>query len=120
MTHRRPERVADQIRQILAQLLREEVRDPRVGFVTITEVRLSSDLTHARVYVSAIKDPDECLRGLERATAFLRRGLASRAGLRFTPELRFLIDESVAGGFRIQSLLDDAGVGDSGDGGDDS
>ena len=120
MTRRRPGRVADQIRQILARLLREEVRDPRVGFVTITEVRLSSDLTHARVYVSAIKDPDECLRGLERATAFLRRGLASRAGLRFTPELRFLIDESVAGGFRIQSLLDDAGVEDSGDGGDDS
>ena len=107
MSRRRPDRLADQVHQVLAQLLREEVRDPSVGFVTITEVKLSSDRKYARVYISAIKDPEQCLLGLNRAATFLRRGLAVRGGLRYTPELRFLIDESIAGGFRVQDLLDD-------------
>jgi ribosome-binding factor A len=120
LSHHRSERLADQVHQILARLLREEVRDPSVGFVTITEVKLSSDLRHARIFVSAITDAEECLEGLKRAAPFLRRGLASKGGLRFTPELRFLIDESVAGGFRIQDLLDDVVPGDEADEADES
>lgn len=107
MSHKRPERIADTIQRVLADLVRDQVRDPSVGFVTITEVRVSRDLKYARVYVSAIQDREPCVRGLNRAAGFLRRGLASRAGLRFAPELRFVIDDSAIDGFRIERILDD-------------
>ena len=81
-------------------------RDPEVGFVTVTAVDLSPDMRHARVFVSILGDEQErSLQALRRAKAFLKRGLARRAGLRFTPDLRFEIDESIAGGFRIEKLL---------------
>jgi ribosome-binding factor A len=108
VTHHRPERIADLIRQVLARLLREELRDPRIGFVTVTDVTLSPDLRQARVFVSTLdEDPTECLRALAGARPFLRRMLARESALRFTPELRFEIDESVAGGFRIERILED-------------
>jgi len=103
-------RIADQIRRELARLLREEVRDPRVGFVTLTEVDLSPDLKHARVYVTTMaEDRESTLEALKRATPFLRRSLARRGNLRFTPQLRFMIDESVETGFRVERLLQDIG-----------
>jgi ribosome-binding factor A len=106
MTINRNRRVADRIREELARLLTEEVRDPEVGFVTITGVDLAPDLRNARVHVSVLgKDPETALRALRRATPFLKRGLARRAGLRFTPQLRFDIDASVADGFRVEQLL---------------
>lgn len=99
-------RIADQIRSELARLLREEVRDPRVGFVTLTEVDLSPDLKHARVYVTTLaEDRESTLQALHRATPFLRRSLAQQQNLRFTPQLRFMIDESVTTGFRVEQLL---------------
>jgi ribosome-binding factor A len=102
----RSERIADLIRQELARLLREEVRDPRIGFVTITEVDLSPDLKHARVYLTTMGDDAETtLKGLRKAAPFLRRALASGCNLRFTPQLRFLFDESVDTGFRVERLL---------------
>ena len=111
MTQHRPERVADRIRQVLARLLQERVRDPRIGFVTLTDVRVSPDLRHARVYVSIMDDdPEPSFRALIRALPFFRQALAREAGLRYTPSLRFVMDDSVAGGFRIERLLDDAGV----------
>ena len=115
MSHNRSERVADQIRAELARLLAEEVRDPRIGFVTVTAVELSPDMRNARVYVSILgDDPETSLRALRRATPFLKRGIARRAGLRFTPELRFAIDESISGGFRIEKLLGE--IRDEGEG----
>lgn len=106
MTHHRSERVADQIRAELARMITAEVRDPEVGFVTVTAVDLSHDMRNAKVFVSILgEDQERALRALRRATAFLRRGLARRAGLRFTPELRFEIDTSIDGGFRIDKLL---------------
>jgi ribosome-binding factor A len=106
MTHHRSERVGDRVREELARLLTEEVGDPRVGFVTITEVDLSPDMRHARVYVSVLgQDQQTALQALRRATPFLRRGLARRSGLRFTPELRFSIDASVSTGHRVEDLL---------------
>jgi ribosome-binding factor A len=102
----RSERIADIIRQELARLLREEVRDPRIGFVTITEVQLSRDLRHARVYLTTMsEDRQATLKALGRATPFLRRSLAAGCHLRFTPQLRFLFDESVDTGFRVERLL---------------
>ena len=103
---RRPERVADIIRLELARVLREEVRDPDVGFVTLTDVQLSPDLRNARVFVSTL-DQDEAatLDALDRATPFIRRALARRAELRFTPRLQFVFDRSLATGSRVDSLL---------------
>ena len=112
MTNRRPERIGDRVRDVLAQLIREEVRDPRVGFVTITGVDLSPDLKQARVYVSVMEDPESCVAALNRASRFLRKGLAGRAGLRYTPKLQFLTDESVAGGFQIERILREVGLGE--------
>jgi ribosome-binding factor A len=107
MTIRRPERVADIIRLELARVLREDVRDPRVGFVTLTDVQLSPDLRSARVFVSTLDDQDEqsTLEALERATPFIRRALARSAELRFTPRLQFVFDGSLATGSRVESLL---------------
>lgn len=106
MTTRRPERMADVIRLELARVLREEVRDPRVGFITLTDVQLSPDLRSARVFVSTL-DQDErtTLDALERATPFIRRALARSADLRFTPNLQFVFDPSLATGSRVESLL---------------
>jgi len=109
MTVRRGERMADLIRAELARALREEVRDPSLGFVTLTAVDLSPDLRSARVYVSVLDaDAERTLDGLRRATPFLRRTLARNAGLRFTPDLRFVFDPSLARGSRIERLLREA------------
>jgi len=101
------QRVADQVRLILAELVRE-VRDPRLGFVTITEVRLSPDFKHARVFVSTLDPQDRSsLETLERATPFLRRALARRVRLRCTPELHFEVDDSISKGFAVEKILAD-------------
>ena len=109
MTGHRGERVADLVRAELARALREEVRDPLLGFVTLTEVHLAPDLRSARVYVSVLdRDAERTLAALRRIAPFLRRVLARRAGLRYTPELRFVFDPSLATGSRIDELLREA------------
>jgi ribosome-binding factor A len=108
MSPRRSERVADLIRREIARLLREEVRDPRIGFVTITDVELSADLRNSRVFVSTLDtDADQTLAALNRAVPFIRRGLARQASLRFTPRLRFLIDRGVTAGTRVDGILEE-------------
>lgn len=106
MTHHRLDRVGDRIREELARLLSEEVRDPGLGFVTLTGVDLSPDMKHARVFVSVLgPDEESTLEALQRATPFLRRCLARGAGLRFTPQLRFALDPAVASGIRVEQVL---------------
>jgi len=80
-----------------------------VGFVTLTEVKLSPDLRHAVAYFTVIDSDrkEESLAGLKRATPFLRRGLAHEAGLRFTPELRFVYDDVASSGQRVETLLEE-------------
>ena len=111
----RPDRVADQIRGELGQLLAREVHDPGIGFVTITRVQVTPDLQHARVYYTALGD-DRARRtsdrALHRAIPFLRRQLGSRLRLRRVPEIEFLYDESIAGQDRIEQLLQDLHAGD--------
>src|SRR5580765_8289375 len=107
VTHR-PEKLADEIRDVLARLIREEVRDPGVGFVTLTRVAVSPDLRQARVFVSRLGDAREraaAVAALQRARAFLRRALARSAGFRRVPELQFLEDATVEDGSRIEGLL---------------
>lgn len=107
MTHRRPERVAEQIRSVLAEAIRQ-VRDPAVGFVTLTGVDLSPDLRQARVYVSRLgteADRAAAVAALNHAAPFLRHAVAERAGLRFTPALRFLEDVAVERGSRLEEIF---------------
>ena len=113
---RRTERVGEQIRDVLARLLREAVTDPRIGIVTLTRVDVAPDFSNARVYWSALarqpRAPDEGVApeagteaGLASAAGFLRRGLARELPLRRTPELHFVHDPSLAEGAHILALL---------------
>jgi len=111
MTAPRQARIADQIQRELAELVRLEVRDPRVGMVTITAVELSRDQSHAKVYftvLGAASDAQQAREGLQRAAGFLRSQLAHRLTTRTVPELAFEYDESVERGVRLSRLIDEA------------
>ena len=104
----RPDRVGEEIRQELAQLLTREVQDPGIGFVTLTRVKVSPDLQLARVYYTTIGDDKaraETERALGRATPFLRRQIGARVRLRRVPEIRFEFDRSVENQDRIERIL---------------
>src|SRR5437764_9491992 len=119
----RPNRVADQIRGEIAQMLARDVHDPGIGFVTITRVQVSPDLQQARVFYTALGDDKarrESGRALERAAPFLRRQIGARLRLKRVPELRFLFDESIAGQDRIEQLLNDLRASDPGAAASDS
>ena len=104
----RRERVADQIKEEISRMLLREIRDPRVGFVTITGTSVSPDLRNARVFVSVLGTPEareDSLRALNSAAGFLRRGLFKRLRLRYSPVLEFVLDDSLDRGERIERLL---------------
>jgi ribosome-binding factor A len=104
----RPDRVADQIRGELAQLLARDVHDPGIGFVTLTRVQVSPDIQLARVFYTVLGDASarkNSARALDRASAFLRRQIGARLRLKRVPELKFQYDEAVAGQDRIEQLL---------------
>jgi ribosome-binding factor A len=106
----RPERVGEAIRDELSVLLAREVHDPGVGFITLTQVKVSPDLQLARVYYTSMGDEKalkETAKALGRATAFLRRQVAQRLRLRKAPELQFFYDESIAHHDRIEKILQD-------------
>lgn len=105
----RPDRVADQIRAELAGLLMREVRDPGIGFITLTRVSVSPDLQNARVSYTVLGDTTAraaCAKALGRAVPFLRRQIGRRLRLRRTPDLHFVYDESIEGQDRVERLLD--------------
>ena len=104
----RPERVAELIRQTVAAFLTGTVRDPRIGFVTVTGVDVTGDLAHARVHVSVMVTEEErarSLEGLTSAARYLRAQLSRELQLRTTPELLFDIDRGVEHGQRIDEAL---------------
>jgi len=104
-------RIGDQIQKDLAALLRTEIKDPRVGMITLTGVEVSRDHRHAKVYFTCMGGPEEVSRteaGLQHAAGFLRSQLAAGLRLRIVPELHFVHDESVERGMRISKLIDDA------------
>jgi ribosome-binding factor A len=106
----RPERVADQIRSELGDLLTREVHDPGLGFVTITRVQLTRDLQQARVFYTVLGDEKgrrQSDRTLHRALPFLRRQIGARLRLKRVPELQFIYDESIAGQDRIEQLINE-------------
>jgi ribosome-binding factor A len=104
----RAERIGDQIQRELAMLIRQEIKDPRLGMVTVAAVRVSSDLGHARVYVTVLDgaDADASVRILNRAAPFLRHALGRRIVMRAVPELRFVYDKAQEAGVRLASLIE--------------
>lgn len=106
----RSQRVVEQIRRELAELIRTEVKDPRVGFITLTDVEITPDYAHAKVYFTSMQGADgvdEILVGLRRASGFLRRELGRRVRIHTTPELHFHYDKSVEEGSRLSRLIDE-------------
>jgi ribosome-binding factor A len=103
-------RVNEAIRQVLSDALAGELKDPRVGFVTVTDVDTSPDLRHARVYVSVLGAPAEreaTMDGLRSAHGFLQGRIGDELHLKHTPELRFLYDDTAERAARLGTLLDD-------------
>jgi ribosome-binding factor A len=108
-TSNRLNRIGDEICQELANLIRGELRDPRLGMVSVLEARVSRDLSHADVYVTVLgADAKESVAALNKAGGFLRSLLAKNINLRTTPRLRFIYDESVERGRQLSDLIDTA------------
>jgi len=105
----RGQRIAGQIHRELAELIRQEVKDPRVNFVSLTDVELTPDYAHAKIFFTALGGADsvpEILEGLRRASGFLRRELGKRIRIHTLPELHFHYDRSVEEGSRLSQLID--------------
>jgi ribosome-binding factor A len=103
----RSERVAGQLRRDLAKLIQQEIKDPEVGFVSLSDVEVTRDLSHAKVFITVF-DPekaDESIKALRRASSFLRLRLGQELRLRHVPELHFVHDDSVETGSRIDELI---------------
>jgi ribosome-binding factor A len=104
----RQEKLGELIAAELSELIRTRVKDPRVGFASITHVEVSGDLRHAKIFVSVMGSAEEqvaTMKGLKNASGFLRHELASRLVLRFMPELTFKLDTSIAEGAHILDLI---------------
>lgn len=113
----RPERLAEAIKTEMAEILRQ-LKDPRIGFVTVTAVDVSSDLRYAKVSVSVLGTPDEqsqSLRTLQRAQGFVRTELGRRIRLRYAPEVTFKLDDSIREGIRLTTLIDAIGKREEGE-----
>jgi ribosome-binding factor A len=106
----RMRRVNEAVREVVSARIAEGLRDPRIGFVTVTAVETSPDLRQARVYVSVLGSEDErsaTLAGLESAHGVIQQALATELRMKRTPTLQFVFDESIDRGMRITELLDD-------------
>ena len=102
----RSSRVAHQIQRALSELIRREVRDPRLGMVTLTEVQVSKDLSYAKVFFSVLgAQPQQAQEILEAAGPILRGPLGRALGIRHSPELRFVHDELIESGARLSELI---------------
>ena len=110
MAQWRPESIGKTIQENLSEIIRLRIRDPHLGYVTVTGVRVTKDLKVATVFVSvmgASSEKEETLAALKRATSFLRRELSTRVRLRHTPELVFAYDDTMEKGARIDKILED-------------
>ena len=111
MSVRRAERVSEAVRQVIAELLLREIKDPRIGMITLTTVELSDDLRHGKVYFSCVGDQaarERSLSGLRSAAGFIKAQVARRLRLRYAPDLSFVFDSALEVADRLSSLLKDA------------
>ena len=106
----RSDRVAEQVRRDLADLIRSGLKDPRVGMISLTAVELTPDYAHAKIFFSTLNDDhlEEIERGLKRAAGFLRRELGRRIHIHTLPELHFVYDNSIEHGISLSRLIDQA------------
>jgi ribosome-binding factor A len=110
-TSQRARRVGDEIQRELAEILRDDVKDPRVGRVTITSVEVTSDLSHAKVFVTHLagrEHASEAVTALQHTAGFLRSALSHRLSLYSVPQLHFAYDDSIEAGMRMSQLIDEA------------
>jgi ribosome-binding factor A len=106
----RATRVGEQMKKELGEIIGRKIKDPRVGFVTVTDVEVTGDLQQAKVFISVLGDDEQrqnTLKGLAKASGFIRSEIGQRIRLRKTPEITFEFDESVDYGNRIETLLAD-------------
>jgi ribosome-binding factor A len=104
----RVNRVGEQMKKELGDIISRKIKDPRIGFVTVTDVQVTGDLQQAKVYISVLGDEqqrEDTLKGLAKAKGFIRTEIGQRIRLRKTPELIFEFDETMAYGNRINSLI---------------
>ena len=109
--NRRQDQLSSVIIHELSDLMRTRMKDPRIGFASITDVELTNDLRFAKVFVSVLGSPEEqraSLQALVHGSGFLRRELAQRLSIRHVPEITFRLDESIARGARVMELLNEA------------
>lgn len=111
MSRRRQERMAVELKKVLSRILQEEIKDPRLDFsaVSVSQVELSNDLSHARVFISIMGDDEkqqETMKALEKARGFIRSRIAEEIQVRHVPEIDFRLDRSIEHGIHISSLLD--------------
>src|SRR5690625_4727720 len=110
MSDLRANRVAEQMKKELGDILAHKIKDPRVGFVTVTDVEVTGDLQQAKIYVSVLgneQEKEDTLVGLAKASGFIRSEIGQRIRLRKTPEISFEFDEAQAYGNRIETILRD-------------
>ncbi len=110
----RSERVGEQLKKELSEIISQKIKDPRVGFVTVTEVEVTGDLSLATVYVTVLgndKERRETLAGLEKAKGFMKTEVGQRMKLRIVPELKFVYDESIDYGNKIERMIADLNKG---------
>ena len=116
--------MGDEIQKVISQLLLTEVKDPRIPMMTsVLEVRMSSDLTHANVFLSVYgseKEKRECMEAMNRANGFIRSQVAKRIKLRVAPELHFKLDESIEKSMELINLIDKTIKEDEARGGEDA
>lgn len=111
---RRSEKLQEFIKEEVSEIIQHELKDPRIGFVSITDVEVSVDLRHARIFVSVYGDDEAkaaTMAGLLSAQRFVRGELGKRLQMRYTPEITFKLDESIERGTRIVSLIRDVAQG---------
>lgn len=118
MTEHRSERLRELIKTVFGEILQRDLKDPRIGFVSVTDVEVSHDLSHVKVYVSVLGDEaakQGTMEGLESAKGFIRTELGQRIRLRHTPEVQIIADNSIERGSRIIELLEEVKKGQKGE-----
>jgi ribosome-binding factor A len=109
MAHKwRQDQLGEVIAEELSDLIRTRMKDPRIGFASVTKVEVSADLRHAKVFISVMGSPEDqhaTIRALDHANGFLRHELAQRLTIRYTPEIVFRLDESIERGARVLELM---------------
>ena len=111
----RMRRVDESVREVISDAVTTDIKDPRVGFVTVTDVKTSADLRYARVFVSVLgseEEQDASMEGLRSAHGYLQRRVSTQLRLKHTPQLEFIHDDTAERAFRVQAILEDAPLAD--------